>query len=100
MTIDSIIPQLQAKIKQHPTFKASVTFDMGTAGAVHIDTTQNPPLLVPEVREAVLTLTLSIDTMKGLLAGTQDPNVAYLTGKLKIKGPLGLAMKLNSMLED
>ena len=32
--------------------------------------------------------------------GTQDPNIAFMMGKLKVKGSMGLAMKLNGILED
>jgi len=99
MSLQSIIPQLERKIKQHPDFRGQVTFDCGADGSIHVDTTQKPAVLVCETRSAVLTLTLSVSTLEGFMNGTQDPNVAYLTGKLKIKGPIGLAMRLNALLE-
>ena len=40
------------------------------------------------------------ETFEGILNGTQDPNIAFMMGKLKVKGNMGLAMKLNSILED
>jgi len=32
--------------------------------------------------------------------GRQDPNVAFMMGKLKVQGSMGLALKLNGFLED
>jgi putative sterol carrier protein len=41
-----------------------------------------------------------LQTFENILAGSQDPNLAFMMGKLKIKGSMGLAMKLNGILED
>ena len=35
-----------------------------------------------------------------LLDGSLDPTMAYMTGKLKISGSTGVAMKLAAMLGD
>jgi len=67
---------------------------------VFVDATQTPPAVSDEDGEADLTLVTSIDTFKGILEGTQDPNIAFMMGKLKVQGSMGLAMKLNSILED
>lgn len=100
MSLDPILEKFRQKMKARPDFKASVLFDLGADGVVFADTTVSPPVLKTEAGEAALTLTLSKDLLLGFLEGTKDPNVAYLTGRLKIKGPMGLAMKLNDFLED
>ena len=53
-----------------------------------------------EDAEADVTLICSMSTFEGFLTGNQNPNVAYMMGKLKVKGSMGLAMKLNGILED
>jgi putative sterol carrier protein len=35
-----------------------------------------------------------------MMDGTQDPTLAFMMGKLKVEGSMGLAMKLNSIIED
>ena len=100
MTLDPLITKFQEKLKTHPDFRASVKFDLGADGILLVDATKRPATVVTADGEAQLTLTLAKDLLLGLLAGTKDPNVAYLTGKLKIKGPMGLALKLNAFLED
>jgi len=32
--------------------------------------------------------------------GNLDPTMAYMTGKLKVEGKLGVALKINAMLSD
>lgn len=100
MSLDQFVAKFQEKMKSHPDFKASVKFDLGADGILLVDATTRPGKVTQGDGPATLTLTLSKDLLTGLLAGTKDPNVAYLTGKLKIKGPMGLAMKLNAFLED
>jgi len=100
MTHEALITKFQEKMKAHPEFKAVVKFDLGADGFIHVDTTQRPGVIKTEDGEAALTLSLSKDLLLGLLNGSKDPNIAYLTGKLKIRGPMGLAMKLNAFLED
>jgi putative sterol carrier protein len=53
-----------------------------------------------EDREADVILTSTLETFGNILNGTQDPNIAFMMGKLKVKGSMGLALKLNSMLES
>lgn len=45
-----------------------------------------------------VTLTANRETFEGLLNGSVNPTMAYMTGKLSIDGNLGLAMKLGSAL--
>lgn len=100
MTLNTIVAKFQDKIKTHPDFRAAVKFDLGADGIIHVDATKRPGVVTLADNEAALTLTLTKDLLLGFLSGTKDPNVAYLTGKLKIKGPMGLALKLNAFLED
>ncbi|MCB1537937.1 MAG: SCP2 sterol-binding domain-containing protein [Rhodospirillales bacterium] len=100
MTLDTLIARFQDKLKTHPDFRATVKFDLGADGILLVDSTSRPGKVAAQDGEAQLTLTLAKDLLLGFMAGTKDPNVAYLTGKLKVKGPMGLAMKLNALLED
>jgi putative sterol carrier protein len=37
------------------------------------------------------------ETFEKIVAGEQNPTTAYMTGKLKIKGDMGAAMKLQKL---
>jgi putative sterol carrier protein len=43
------------------------------------------------------TITTSGETFDQIVAGDQNPTTAYMTGKLKIKGDMGAAMKLQKL---
>ncbi len=43
------------------------------------------------------TFTTSEENFEKIVAGEQNPTTAYMTGKLKIKGDMGAAMKLQKI---
>ena len=44
------------------------------------------------------TMTASTDTFRGILDGDINPTMAFMSGRLKIDGDMGLAMKLGTIL--
>ena len=54
--------------------------------------TENP------TADADVTFSLSGETFTKLVAGRQNPMVAYMTGKLKISGDIAVAMHLRDLL--
>ncbi|MHB1256687.1 MAG: SCP2 sterol-binding domain-containing protein [Dethiobacteraceae bacterium] len=45
-----------------------------------------------------LTVTMNSDDFRSMLAGELNPAAAFMGGKLKVKGDMGLAMKLQTFL--
>lgn len=100
MSLDEVKTKIQQKIAMAAGLNAKIKVDLGDDGCFLVDATQNPPVISESDDEADTTITCTMDTFKGILSGTQDPNIAFMMGKLKVKGSMGLAMKLNSILED
>jgi putative sterol carrier protein len=47
--------------------------------------------------DADVTFSASEESFEKIVAGEQNPTTAYMTGKLKIKGDMGAAMKLQKL---
>lgn len=47
---------------------------------------------------ADVTLTADTETFQGIMDGETNPTSAFMTGKLKVDGDMGMAMKLASAL--
>jgi putative sterol carrier protein len=47
--------------------------------------------------DADVTIATSQETFEKIIAGEQNPTSAYMTGKLKVKGDMGAAMKLQKL---
>ena len=102
MPLDSLTEQLKTQAAMNPPLGYRVVFDLGEDGLLLWDGTVTPAEIgVPENdAEPDTVLRLSVDDMGKLLQGTLDPTLAYMTGKLKISGSTGVAMKLAAMLGD
>ncbi len=100
MSLETVTAEIKQKLQMAPPVKASVKLDFGDTGVIFIDGTQSPPAVSHDDADADTTLVCSIETFEKIMNGTQDPTMAYMMGKLKIKGSMGLAMKLNAILED
>jgi len=100
MSLENVTEQIKQKMALAAGMDARVKFDFGDDGIIFVDATQNPPAVSHDDEDADCTLKCSIETFEGILNGTQDPNIAFMMGKLKVEGSMGLAMKLNAILED
>ncbi|MDB5478642.1 MAG: hypothetical protein JWM96_1137 [Alphaproteobacteria bacterium] len=95
--IDAIKAQLEQRLKHAPPLGYNVTLDFGDDGVLSI--TKDNIVQDEKIEDADTTLALSPETMNKILAGASDPNMAVLTGKMKVSGKIGVAMKLASYLE-
>ena len=100
MSLETITETIKSKMALAAGLDAKVKFDFDDDGVIFVDATQNPPEVSHENKDADCTLKCSIDTFQAFMDGTQDPTVAFMMGKLKVDGSMGLAMKLNSIIED
>ncbi|MDP9195823.1 MAG: SCP2 sterol-binding domain-containing protein [Pseudomonadota bacterium] len=100
MTLDQIEQKVAPALPRFRGLKAVVRFELDGAGVLVLDATQTSPLLSRTDREAACTIHTTPENLLKLMDGTLDPTVAYMTGKIKIKGSMGVAMKLSAMLGD
>jgi len=65
---------------------------------VFIDGTGSENLVSFDDKEADTVISTSLQSMTDMINGELNPMMATMTGKVKIKGNMGLAMKLQSFL--
>jgi len=99
---DDLIAQFQDKLKFAPDFKKTVKFIISDDDnhAIIVNCAERPAIVSDGEGETDVTLIATHDLFKGLMDGSKDPNMAFMMRKLKIKGSMGIAMRLNSILED
>jgi putative sterol carrier protein len=90
-TIDQAVTTLQQKIG---TFDGSVKFVIEGEGAIMVDEAG----VREGDEEADCTMTADADTFQGILEGDVNPTGAFMSGKLKVDGDMGTAMKLGASL--
>jgi putative sterol carrier protein len=75
-------------------FAGSVKFDVEDEGVI---TVQDGDVST-EDGEADVTISASLDTFREIFDGELSPTAAYMTGRMKIDGDMGMAMKLSQVL--
>ncbi|TMW62354.1 hypothetical protein Poli38472_009847 [Pythium oligandrum] len=85
--------------KEGPTLAKKVNgviqFNITPGGAWNLDLKSASPLLTAGQKKADVTLTVSDDDFVAIATGKLNPQQAFMKGKLKLKGNMALAMKLN-----
>lgn len=95
MSMQEVADTLNTKMAGSTELGATVKFDCGEDGVVFID--GNAGTVTTENGDADCTVTLDKDVLDDLIAGDQDPTAAFMMGKLKVDGDMGIAMKLGSI---
>jgi putative sterol carrier protein len=75
----------------------SYLFDIDGAGTWKVDVQDGNVNVTEGGGDADVTITTSEETFEKMVSGEQNPTSAYMTGKLKVKGDMGAAMKLQKL---
>jgi putative sterol carrier protein len=75
----------------------SYVFDIEGAGQWTVSVDDGAVSVTEGAGDADATISASEETFEKIVAGEQNPTSAYMTGKLKIKGDMGAAMKLQKL---
>ena len=75
----------------------SYLFDIEGAGQWHVEVDEGTVSVKEGGGDADVTISASQETFERIIAGEQNPTSAYMTGKIKIKGDMGAAMKLQKL---
>ena len=100
MSLDALAEAVRGRAAGGPALDARVKFDLGTDGFIVLDGTGPAPAVSIGDAPADVTLTMKAETLRRMVDGSLSPTMAYMTGKLKVEGKMGVALKLTSMFAD
>lgn len=99
MSSQDLREQIGAALPQLASLGAVIKFDLGEDGRWLVDARQGGASLHEEEDlDADCTVSMSAKTLGKLLDGSLDPMLAYGLGRIKVRGSMGVAMKLVSAL--
>ncbi len=75
----------------------SFLFEIEGAGTWKVDVDDGRVSVTPGGEDADAVISTSAETFEKIASGEQNPTSAYMTGKLKVKGDMGAAMKLQKL---
>lgn len=101
MDLSELTQELRKRAGQNVKLGYKVKFILEDGGIIFWDGTEHPPAVDNEDKpDATTTIKISPENLKKLMDGALDPTLAYMTGKLKVEGSMGVALKLTAMFAD
>ncbi|MFO7567557.1 MAG: SCP2 sterol-binding domain-containing protein [Enhygromyxa sp.] len=98
MSLESATETIKGRVGDDAGLGATLKFDMGDAGVIFIDGKSTPNTVSNENKDADCTVGVTIEDLQAMLAGDLAPTTAFMSGKLRVEGDMGVAMKLQSLM--
>jgi putative sterol carrier protein len=99
MSARDFFDTLESRIDESKTagMNNSYIFDIDGAGKWKVDVQDGKVQVTEGAEDGDVTITTSEETFDKIVSGEQNATSAYMTGKLKVKGDMGAAMKLQKL---
>jgi len=97
MNLEDMTTEIRGKAQDMDARDKKIKIDLQGDGTIFIDGTTTPPTISNDDHDADVTLIISEDNFGGLMDGSLNPQMAFMTGKLKIDGDMALALKLGNL---
>jgi putative sterol carrier protein len=95
MDLAALTAKVQEALSSGTGFDKKVKFDFGDIGKLFIDGAAGKAS--NEDAPADASVSVGFDDFQKLAQGALDPTMAFMQGKLKVAGDMGVAMKLQSL---
>ena len=100
MDLQEVADALTKRVGEKSPLGGTVKFDLGEAGSLLIDGTGSSgnTVAVNKDHPARCTISMSAGDFRELILGRLQPTTAFMTGKMRVDGDMGLAMKLGQIV--
>ena len=97
MDASALLDGIKERAAGVPALGSTLKMDLGDI-KVYIDGTGEENVVSASDDDADCVITVSPENFMALVSGDLNPMMAMMSGKVKIKGDMGVAMKLQSLI--
>jgi putative sterol carrier protein len=98
--VQQIIAQMAPAIATSTGIGGTLKFDFGADGSILVDGKSTPPTAGDgEGKSADCTISVALSDFQKMARGEMDGTSAFMQGKLRVAGDMGLAMKIGPILQ-
>ena len=98
MSLEQVTQGLRERVGENSGLDATLKFDFGDDGVVFIDGASTPNSVSNDDNDADCTIAMTMADFLSMVDGDLDATTAFMMGKLKVSGNMGIAMKLQTVL--
>ena len=98
MSLEAVTNDIKKRVGDDAGLGATLKFDLGETGVVFIDGKSTPNTVSNDNKDADCTVGVTLEDFQAMLGGDLAPTTAFMSGKLKVEGDMGVAMKLQSLM--
>lgn len=97
MTLQELTEQIRVKAEHADSLNATAKL-VTDQGVIYIDAKQSPAVVSNEDKDADCEIQVTVDNLIKLGTGELNSMMAFMGGKLKVKGDMGVAMKMGQVM--
>lgn len=98
MSLETLTQAIRTKVDADSGLDATLKFDLADDGVIVIDGQSTPNTVDNEDRPVDCTIAISLENLQAMLDGDLDPVAGFMSGKLRVSGDMGVAMRLQRVV--
>lgn len=98
MSFEQLLAEFSTRAGNAPALSKTLKFDFGDH-KIFVDGTGAGNVVSTDDKDADCTISVTQDDLLSIISGALNPMTAFMSGKIKVKGDMGVAMKLQSLFK-
>ena len=97
MSLEQLTVRVRQAVGDDSGLDATIKFNFGDDGIIYIDGASTPNTVSNEDKDSKITITVSRENFERIIDHKLNPKLALMTGKMRLKGDIRIAMRLDKV---